>query len=37
MLLREGLDDYLAKPLTREKLEYILEKYLKVEQKPLSV
>ena len=37
MLLREGLDDYLAKPLTREKLEYILEKYLKVEQKALSV
>ena len=31
MLLREGLDDYLSKPLTREKLEYILEKYLKVE------
>ena len=29
MLLSEGLDDYLSKPLTREKLEYILEKYLK--------
>ncbi len=30
MLLREGLDDYLSKPLTREKLESILDKYLKV-------
>ncbi len=30
MLLREGLDDYLSKPLTREKLEAILDKYLKV-------
>ena len=30
MLLSEGLDDYLSKPLTREKLEHILEKYLKV-------
>jgi signal transduction histidine kinase/CheY-like chemotaxis protein len=30
MLLREGLDDYLSKPLTRGKLEYILDKYLKV-------
>jgi len=30
MLLKEGLDDYLSKPLTREKLEYILEKYLKI-------
>jgi len=30
MLLAEGLDDYLSKPLTREKLEYILDKYLKV-------
>ncbi|MFT7860731.1 MAG: response regulator [Sulfurimonas sp.] len=30
MLLEEGLDDYLAKPLTRDKLEAILEKYLKV-------
>ena len=29
-ILQEGLDDYLAKPLTRAKLEYILEKYLKV-------
>jgi len=30
MLLREGLDDYLSKPLTRTKLEIILDKYLKV-------
>ena len=30
MLLREGLDDYMAKPLTREKLESILDKYLKI-------
>ncbi len=30
MLLDAGLDDYLSKPLTREKLENILEKYLKV-------
>lgn len=30
MLLHEGLDDYLAKPLTRDKLEHILEKHLKV-------
>jgi len=30
MLLKEGLDDYLSKPLTREKLEHILDKYLKV-------
>ncbi len=30
MLLSEGLDDYLSKPLTREKLESILDKYLKV-------
>lgn len=29
-LLKEGLDDYLSKPLTREKLENILDKYLKV-------
>lgn len=29
-LLNEGLDDYLSKPLTREKLENILNKYLKV-------
>lgn len=28
MLLREGLDDYLSKPLTKEKLESILDKYL---------
>ena len=27
-ILEEGLDDYLAKPLTRAKLEYILEKHL---------
>jgi signal transduction histidine kinase/ActR/RegA family two-component response regulator len=30
MLLEAGLDDYLAKPLTRKKLEYVLEKFLKV-------
>ena len=30
MLLSEGLDDYISKPLTKEKLEYILEKYLKL-------
>jgi len=30
-ILQEGLDDYLAKPLTRAKLEYILEKHLHVE------
>lgn len=29
MLLREGLDDYLSKPLTRNKLETILDRYLK--------
>ncbi|MCJ7766062.1 MAG: response regulator, partial [Thiovulaceae bacterium] len=29
-ILQEGLDDYLAKPLTRAKLEYVLEKHLKV-------
>ncbi len=29
-LLAEGLDDYMAKPLTRAKLENILNKYLKV-------
>ena len=29
-ILEEGLDDYLSKPLTREKLEQILEKHLKV-------
>jgi len=28
-ILGRGLDDYLSKPLTREKLEYILQKYLK--------
>ncbi len=28
MLLGEGLDDYLSKPLSREKLETILDKYL---------
>jgi two-component SAPR family response regulator len=31
MLLNEGLDDYISKPLTREKLEKILNQYLKVE------
>ncbi|MEO1938827.1 MAG: response regulator [Sulfurimonas sp.] len=31
MLLSEGLDDYLSKPLTKKKLEYVLNKYLKVE------
>ncbi len=30
MLLDEGLDDYMSKPLTREKLENVLNKYLKV-------
>lgn len=29
-ILGRGLDDYLSKPLTREKLEYILHKYMKV-------
>ena len=29
-ILEEGLDDYLSKPLTREKLEYILQKHLKL-------
>ena len=29
-LIEEGLDDYLSKPLTREKLEHILQKHLKV-------
>ncbi len=29
-LLKEGLDDYLSKPLTRKKLEKVLNKYLKV-------
>ena len=30
MLLAEGLDDYLSKPLTHQKLELILEKYLNI-------
>ena len=30
MLLASGLDDYISKPLTREKLEKILNQYLKV-------
>lgn len=29
-ILQEGLDDYLAKPLTRAKLEYVLDKHLHV-------
>jgi len=29
-ILEEGLDDYLSKPLTREKLEYVLNKHLNV-------
>lgn len=29
-ILEEGLDDYLSKPLTREKLEYVLNKHLHV-------
>ncbi len=29
-ILEEGLDDYLSKPLTREKLERILQKHLKI-------
>jgi len=29
-LIREGLDDYIAKPLSKSKLENILNKYLKV-------
>ncbi|QSZ42479.1 response regulator [Sulfurimonas aquatica] len=32
MLIAKGLDDYMAKPLTREKLESILQKYLNIEQ-----
>jgi CheY-like chemotaxis protein len=30
-ILGRGLDDYLSKPLTREKLEYVLQKYLHVQ------
>jgi len=30
MLLKEGLDDYLSKPFTKDKLEYILDKYLRI-------
>jgi CheY-like chemotaxis protein/nitrogen-specific signal transduction histidine kinase len=30
MLLSEGLDDYLSKPITRDKIEYILNKYIKI-------
>ena len=29
-ILEEGLDDYLSKPLTREKLEHILQKHMKL-------
>lgn len=29
-ILGRGLDDYLSKPLTREKLEYVLQKYVHV-------
>lgn len=29
-ILDEGLDDYISKPLTREKLEHVLKKYLKL-------
>ncbi|MEA3373328.1 MAG: response regulator [Campylobacterota bacterium] len=29
-ILEEGLDDYLSKPLTREKLEHVLHKHLKI-------
>jgi CheY-like chemotaxis protein len=29
-IIAKGLDDYISKPLTREKLEYILHKYLQV-------
>ncbi|MDF1879920.1 response regulator [Sulfurimonas sp. MAG313] len=29
-ILEEGLDDYLSKPLTREKLEYVLHKHLRI-------
>lgn len=37
MLLDEGLDDYIAKPLTRDKLEHILKKYLKLIHEDESV
>jgi CheY-like chemotaxis protein/nitrogen-specific signal transduction histidine kinase len=30
MLLEQGLDGYLAKPLTRDKLDLVIDKYLKV-------
>ena len=29
LLLNQGLDDYLAKPIEKEKLENLLNKYLK--------
>jgi two-component system, NarL family, sensor histidine kinase BarA len=29
-IIEKGLDDYISKPLTREKLEYVLRKYLQV-------
>lgn len=29
-ILEEGLDDYLSKPLTRQKLEYVLQKHLRL-------
>ncbi|MDF1882851.1 response regulator [Sulfurimonas sp. SAG-AH-194-C21] len=29
MLIQNGLDDYMAKPLNRDKLEFMLDKYLK--------
>ncbi len=31
-ILGKGLDDYISKPLTREKLEFILQKYLQAPQ-----
>ncbi len=37
MLLSKGLDDYLPKPLTHEKLQLILEKYLHVAKKEFAV